>query len=834
MTPERWRAVKEVLHSCLELDPSERQAYLSKVAVDDSLLQREVEALIEVYEGDREFLEGGPQLADDPVRIPDPVVGSRIGAYRIAEAIGSGGMGVVYRAYRDDDEYQQEVAVKLVRRDLEPGFGVSQFRRERQILAFLNHGSIARLMDGGVTEDGRPYLVMEYVDGKPITAYCQERRLPLADRLRLFRAVCAGVEYAHRHLIVHKDLKPGNIFITPTGEPKLLDFGIARLIVPDVHESGDVTLTRVFALSPDYASPEQIRRQRVTTATDVYSLGVILYELLTGARAQQFKNRTPAEIQRVICEQEPLKPSAAAVSQSGLPFDARILAGDLDNIVMKALEKDPARRYSSVEQFSQDLEHYLQGRPVTARAQNLSYRAGKFLRRHKFGSAAAALLLLTLAGGAAGIAWQASVAQAERDKAQALLVDLRKLTTSGMFELEEAIATQGSTAAREILIKRSLEYVDRIARDAAGDPSLQLELAAVYARLGDVQGGPARPNSGNTSAAVESYRKALAIHETLCGGGAGSAEACAALAASYTRIGAVLKVAGDYSGGLEQDFKALDVLKNLVARYGMNRERKLRLAETYHSAGGSLSQLGRWREVIEVRREALALFEELAAAEPSNIRLRTRLSLAHTRLGSVFMETGEVREGMRHGRKAVELDSSLAAQLPGHTEALAALAASSTGLGRALMKAGNHSEAFMYFDKAKQLRERLYAVDGKNWRLASQLASSYTQMGHALLNSGKVSRAVEWYQKGLALREKLAAADPMNMGARGEIAESYAALGDTARILSQKRAALGWYRRAAGIYDDLGARGNLNAASRADSLRVKDEIAGLHKAPPSE
>ena len=356
--------------------------------------------------------------------------GRRIGPYQTLREIGRGGMGVVWLATRADDAYQKQVAIKLVWPGPESGEVLRRFRQERQILANLEHPNIARMLDGGTTEEGWPYVVMEYIEGQSITHYCTAHQLSLNERLQLFRTVCDAVQYAHQNLVVHRDLKPGNILVTEGGTVKLLDFGIAKLLNPDLSpDDSAATRTGLHLMTPEYASPEQVRGEAITTASDVYSLGVVLYELLTGQRPYQFKNHSLPEIERVICEQEPTAPSRSQKSEGGtlkseekadvvfLPSSAlrvppSFLRGDLDNIVLMALRKEARQRYGSVAQLSEDLRRYLAGEAVLARKDTLGYRAGKFVRRHRIGVVTAALIFITLLGGIVTTSWQASVARA--------------------------------------------------------------------------------------------------------------------------------------------------------------------------------------------------------------------------------------------------------------------------------------------------------------------------------------------------------------------------------------------------------------------------------------
>ncbi len=405
MTPERWKQIEEVFQTALDLPTVERRGYIAGACAGDETLREQVEALVAQHEEAGEFIESpaleaaalhppGEPLETAPLTggLEDPAIGRRFGAYRIVREIGRGGMGAVYLAERADSEFRLRVAVKLIKRGMDTDFILRRFRNERQILASLDHPHIARLIDGGTTDDGLPYFVMEYIEGLPVYRYCDERKLTLRERLALFRQVCDAVHYAHRNLVIHRDIKPSNILVTPDGTPKLLDFGIAKVLNPEIADAItlDPTATAMRLMTPEYASPEQVQGLKVTPTSDVYSLGILLYELLTGHRPYRLRNRAPHEVARVICEEEPSHPSDRIMSRDDmLPAHPpgedhttlsyvywsrgstveslrRELSGDLDNIVMKALRKEPERRYLSAEELRDDITRYLEGRPVFA------------------------------------------------------------------------------------------------------------------------------------------------------------------------------------------------------------------------------------------------------------------------------------------------------------------------------------------------------------------------------------------------------------------------------------------------------------------------------------
>ncbi|MGH9832598.1 MAG: protein kinase domain-containing protein [Blastocatellia bacterium] len=440
MSSEQSQPAIEIFDTASGLPPEERDGYLASVCGDDDDLRRQVERLLlRDEEAEAEGFLAQPALPD-PNRETAGLLGRQIGPYKLLRELGSGGMGIVCLAIRADDVYQKEVAVKLVWPAMQRTSVIRRFKQERQILARLDHPNIARLLDGGATGEGWPYIVMEYVDGAPITEYCDQRRLNISERLKLFRTVCAAVSYAHQNLIVHRDLKPGNIFVTTEGTMKLLDFGIAKLLDPDP-QSSDPTLTGLPLLTPEYASPEPANGEVITTASDIYSLGVALYELLTGHRPYRIENPSPREIARVIAEAKPEPPSTVisrvvtetnpegetrtvrspemvSAPREGAPDKLRSrLRGDLDNIVLMALRKEPGERYQSAARLSEDIERHLAGKPVIARTPTAAYRASKFVRRHKTGVAFAAFVALTLMAVIVFVVrqWRAGVAQSREN-----------------------------------------------------------------------------------------------------------------------------------------------------------------------------------------------------------------------------------------------------------------------------------------------------------------------------------------------------------------------------------------------------------------------------------
>ncbi len=477
----RWLRIESLFYAALELQDG-RAAFLDEACGGDDELRREVESLLHSSGQTMGFLQKPVLGAAQQIAGEERLSGVRIGAYQLLRLLGEGGMGKVYLAARADDLYRKQVAIKT----MQVGLGqnpalLSRFGSERQILANLDHPNIARLLDGGITEDGLPYLVMEYVNGVRLDDYCRTHRLGTNQRLELFCTACAAVEYAHKNLVVHRDLKPANILVTAEGVPKLLDFGIAKLLDPESEQLAQ-TMTSERMMTPAYASPEQVRGGHITTSTDVYALGVLLYELLAGKRPFQLDPANPLEMARMICEQDPEPPSVASAANAALaaPDAARTLNGDLDNIVLMALRKEPPRRYVSVAALAADVQAYLRGYPVHARTDTWKYRSGKFLRRHQAAAAVAAVMVVALIGFSIGMGLLAKRATQER-----LVAQRESQFLEGIFEAATPDRARGQQITARELLDQGAKRVDR---ELAGDPRLRAtmldNIGRSYTRLG--------------------------------------------------------------------------------------------------------------------------------------------------------------------------------------------------------------------------------------------------------------------------------------------------------------------------------------------------------------
>ena len=468
LTPVEWALLQEVVNAAADLEGPERETYLTDACHGQPQLRARADSLLGALSTTEStfFSAAISAAATDALEEDLPVSGARVGSYRIQSVIGRGGMGVVYEAFRDDDQYRMRVAIKVVASGLFSRKLMQRFRNERQILANLDHPNIARLLDGGATEGGLPYVVMEFVDGIPLTDYCYKNELSIRQKLQLMVRVAGAVQYAHQKLIVHRDLKPGNILVTEHGEPKLLDFGIAKLLdLNSEYPSEALTTEMGHLMTPEYASPEQVRDEPITTATDVYQMGVMLFQLLSGQLPFKASKSGPRfELQ--ICERQPPKPG---------------INNDLDRVILKALEKDPARRYASAADFAADIERYLDGYPVQARPASWSYISWRFIRRHKFAALTVLLFFILLTTATIEMAVLTRRARVEASTANQV-TDF----VVGLFDSNDPRNGRGDRTTARQLLDRAVPRIDNTLKDAPEVRARLLDtMGGIYTRLGD-------------------------------------------------------------------------------------------------------------------------------------------------------------------------------------------------------------------------------------------------------------------------------------------------------------------------------------------------------------
>ncbi len=799
MDVARWTQVQTLFEAALDRDPSERDAFLQTACADDPDLLAEVRSLLAADANAHPLLDS---LAIDAIALPAdllpdgilPAEGERVGPYRIVQPLGRGGMGAVFLAERADGQFEQQVALKLIRGGPASGPIVRRFQSERQILARLQHPHIARLLDGGLTEDGQPYFAMEYVDGVPLDQYCEAHACSIDQRVQLMRTVCEAVQYAHRRLVVHRDLKPSNILVTGEGMVKLLDFGIAKMLTGDDDALADSALTQTghAVMTPAYAAPEQVCHAPVTTATDVYALGVVLYELLAGQRPFDLTGRSPAEIERIVGEQMPGAPSAAAP-----PDRQRPLRGDLDTIVLKALRKEPERRYAAPEQLADDLQRVLDGHPVTAQPDTVGYRARKFLQRHRAGVVVAAAVFLLIT---ALVSFYTVRLAEERDRAQREAATATQVSDflQGLF----AVSDPGESAGEALSARALLDQgAARIERELADQPAVQGRMmqvmGEVYQNLGafdaatpllerslalrrDALGmdhldvatslnslAVLRQETGAYTTADSLFRAALAIQESELG------PDDPAVAATLHNWGTLVHIQADYERADSLFQRALAIR---TAQFGaddprtastLNEIATLRFDQDDLDGAEAL-----YRQTLDVRRDhfegdhpdvAMSLnnlamvlrhksqFEEAEGLYREALSMRERLydgphpDVAHTlnHLARLYANRGDYAAAEPIARRALAMRIEVFGEE--HVETTASMG----NLAGILGGLGQHAEQATYYRRALEI---IRATLGPEHPYAAALSYSLASSLHA---AGDRTDAERYYRQSLALHRQL-------------------------------------------------------------------------------
>jgi serine/threonine protein kinase len=765
MPLDDWNRVQSLFLSVADLSPEDQARQLDAACLGDLELRAEVDSLLQSDGDDAGIISS--TIANEAAMLfgAAALIGDRLGSYRVVKAIGRGGMGDVFLAVRDDDQFQKQVAIKVVRRGMDTADVLRRFQHERQILANLDHPYIARLLDAGTTFDGRPFFVMEYIEGQPLQVFCSEHDHDTRARCLLFVRILEAVAHAHRNLVVHRDLKPANIFVTSDGSPKLLDFGVAKLLAED-SGPGVTGASPGRLFTPEYASPEQVHGLPVSTAADIYSLGAVLYELLTGQRAQPVATLTPSEIERAICHTEVTRPSLVTPD----------LDSDLDNIVLMAMRKEPERRYPSVERFSDDIHRYLSGRPVLARQDSFWYRARKFIRRNRKEVAGVALIFASLVAALAISLSQASEAKsarrvAERERARAeasfeqaelaraaesqqrlnanqqrdeavveraraeqRLAQLLALADKTLFGIHDAVAKlPGATEARRVLVRTTLDYLETIENDHGLDDRMRLALSAGYARIAAIQGDPTRPSLGDFEGARGSYQKA----ETL-------------LAPLYT--------------GRDND-------PDVIARW---LEVEAGLAGLYSAHFDHPQGIQRYLRLLPIA-------HRLAVLRPSDRQAVRQEASIHGDL-AVALQAGDPIASADHANRQIAILTALAGRFPEDRDLQQELGASLSSLATSTQAFGNLTQSAEYFERSIRIREQFLEVEPNNVLVQRNLMVAYGNYATLLgipwsPNLGRFADARTYCRKSVAIARRLVNADTEDKNARYDLAVSLARLG---------------------------------------------------------
>jgi eukaryotic-like serine/threonine-protein kinase len=893
MDTERWQRVERIYHDAMECEAAQRGPLLERACEKDPSLRDEVESLLHYGELSNQFLEKpaievmaqalAEDLRDIETEKTDRMVGARIAQYRIVEKLGAGGMGDVYRATRADDQFEKQVAIKLVRRGSDTESVEIRFRRERQILAGFDHENIARLLDGGTTEEGHPYFVMELVEGKPVDEYCDESRLGISARLDLFRSVCSAVQYAHQRLVVHRDIKPTNILVTADGIPKLLDFGIATILSSEtLSPEVEQTETALRIMTPQFASPEQLHGHIITTATDVYSLGVVLYKLLTGVMPYRIGGNAHYDVAHAICETSPDRPSSAVHrSLSGTQSEGklgdrsalivasaatermghassraaaelissnrgttperlcRILAGDLDQIILKALRKEPERRYASVRDFAEDLRSYLRGLPVSARSDTFGYRAGKFVRRNRYLLAATAAFTLLVFLGVTVILREAQVARVQEARAERRFNDVRSLANSLLFEIHDSIRDlPGSTAARKLLVDRALLYLDSLAQESSGTPGLQRELATAYERVGDVQGNPYYANLGDTSGAIASYRKALNIMLALADTNRGSYEDRTTLVEIYMDLGIALEAAGDFTASLDALQHSYPIAKRLVRERPNNPQAQEQLAGVCFILANGLADIGNIPRSLDYYRQSATIREAIAGgpAEFQN-QVQRRLAGVYGYMAGDLNAQGDPGSAVSLQGKAHAILVKLVTSDPKNARLQQFLLENEYWSAYYMAQEGLIAQALPHFRTALAGYRQLTKIDRHDVLALRYAGKCYVGIAGALAALGKPGQGIQTARTAIQIFDSLAVADhgdnffkPVDLAyAQSTLADAYrqsalAAGSSTARLEAWKSARL-WYQQSLNTWLPLKYKGQLGIFDADQPNKVAQQVA---------
>jgi serine/threonine-protein kinase len=786
MTPsptDRYRRVDAVFDALLDVPPEEQMAFAERAAGDDPEVHAEVLRLLHAHRREG-FLESPPPI---PAALLEGADGSaarppeRVGPWRIVRLLGRGGMGTVYLGERADGHFEQRAAVKLIHRAA-PGI-IRRFLEERRILALLEHPGIARLIEGGVTADGLPYFAMELIEGAPLTRYCDEHELPVARRLELVAQVCDAVSYAHQHLVIHRDLKPSNILVTADGRPKLLDFGIAKLLSGGA--GPERTDTQLPAMTPEFAAPEQVRGDSVSTATDVYALGVLLYLLLADRDPYHVRGRSFGELTRIICEEEPPRPSAAAPDGR-----RRELRGVLDLFVLKALRKDPERRYRTPAELAADLRRYRDGRPIRARADSPGYRLSKFVGRHRGALAASAALLVLLAGGLARERALRHRAELEAEKAREVgdwgvsVFDLADPTATARRDSEDVTA--------RALLERGARRVDS---SLAGQPEIQAQLREVFGR--------AYTSLGLYDQAIGLLRQALAQHTALFG------EHSLQVADDRERLGEALMQLDRFDEAEPHLQGALDERRRqLGARHDATAEALDRLGTAYQRRSRFADAEPLFREALAIRRGLFGDTAVAVATSLNNLGVLLYLKRANPEAEAAYREALAIllrSLGPRHARTAeTQQNLAQALQVEGRLPEAESLYRDALATKRLVLGNANPSVTINLnnladllkdegrLDEAETLIREALVLDRRMFGNShSFVAAGLGNLATVLRLKGELGEAEQVYRQALAIdRERFTAP-------HSSIALDLNNLGNMRRVLGDDRGAEAYFREAA-------------------------------------
>ncbi len=796
-----WLHLKQALLDLLDLPADERAPSLAELSRSAPERAAALERLL--VSAESAFLEAPAWEHLAPVDTPAAIPPERIGPWRIDQEIGRGGMGTVYRAQRDDGAFEQTVAIKLIRPELVSTQLRRRFDSERRILASLEHPNIARLLDAGTTPEGAPYLVLEYVAGEPVDRYCSAQALSMEARLKIFRQICSAVHVAHQKLILHRDIKTANVLIDARGMPKLLDFGIARLLAPDEAQSDLTQLGFMRPLTPEWSSPEQLRGEPQSTASDVYSLGVLLFVLLTGRRPHAQTNRTPNSLATAIESAGPpdLRPAAGEQTPPGIA--ARQLKGDIVRIVHKALAPDPRERYATVDAFDTDIERLLAGRPVEAHEHSMLYRFGKLVQRQRVASAAVLVATLGLIGATVISLRQAAIAEQERQRAERRFADVRRIANVVLFDLNDTLANiPGTLSARKLLVENALRYLDDMARDSGREPELLAELAAAYERVAEVQGMPSWPSTGNSGDALTSLQRALELRRRISAPSPAVASGKLAEAQLLAKIGSVLAARGDSSAALNAERDAEATLASIPAA-SRGQDWLLLRAQVLVAAGDAIWELGDIPRATRDYTVALNTIREGQTKFADSTPLLRQAGVVEQRLGDAAAALSQWPQARRHMAASLAVDEKLLKHDPTSLELQRDLGTDWSRVGAVAFILGEYREALSAHQRALALRTRLALADPADARTQEDRAESELHLAQSLMALGRAPEARAAALAAISALSELVERDSDNARLRSSLANGLVLLARFEAAAGERASALARVAQAGRIRRDI-------------------------------
>ncbi|MBX7170051.1 MAG: serine/threonine protein kinase [Pyrinomonadaceae bacterium] len=725
MNKENWQKLNELFSEAIEIAPDERAVFID--SIEDREIRAELESLLKSHDDSNKFLnKSAVEISARTLLENDGenLIGKVIGQFKIIKEIGRGGMGAVYLAERIGADFTQKAALKLIKRGMDTDFIIQRFQTERRILSKLNHPFIAKLLDGGTTGDGLPYFVMEFIEGENLKEFCKNQRLSATEKLKLFRQICEAVQYAHRNLVIHRDLKPSNIIITEDGTPKLLDFGIAKVLDNDT-ENTEKTTTEFRLLTPKYASPEQIRGEIVDTQSDVFSLGVLLREIL-----------------------EELDLPKPDTQKSKTATQNTKTSSELKTIINKAVHETTSRRYVSVEQFSEDLRRYEMGLPILAQPDSFGYRTQKFVLRHRFGVFAAGLVFLTLLGGIAATLWQFQRAQTERKLAEQRFADVRGLANSVIFDLHDEIQNlPGSTKARKLLVEKALEYLNKLEQDAGNDAGLQHELAMAYTKIADVQGQIFEQSLLETDNAAKNYRKALELAEKAISNDSGNFEFRRDLALICYRFAEFQRGGNDLTETLALENRAAQLYEPLVKENPSDPDIRRRWLVARNGYTEVLRESGELEKSLPLYDQILN--DTIAATRefPSDVRLQRFIAVVYGSYARGLFQHEDKKKALEYiliakdiGEKALAVDPSNTYTFRGNGVTCEAITKYASAIGNNDLAETNGLEGI-------QIMEKVSKDDPENLEANYDVASLHNTFSDFLEDNNRLQEAFKHRQK---------------------------------------------------------------------------------------